>query len=96
MKHLPSGQTGTHQGVSRSVLHYLPLTDLITVSQQPGDFGTVVKSTGEFVVDGNIYEHEDLAYIAQKYPSCAAHEIDRYHIHSYEVRGVNVGGEIGA
>ena len=98
MKHLPSGQTGTHRGVSGSV-HRFPfypiLTDLFAILQQPGDFGTVIKSTGELVVEGNIYDHEDLAQIAQKHPPCEAHEIDRYHIHSYEVRGVDVAAGLG-
>jgi len=63
---------------------------------KPGDFGTIIKSTGEFVVDGNIYEHKDLAHIAKNHPPCEAHETDRYHIHSYEVRGVDAGAQFGA
>ncbi len=74
----------------------LPLTDLIAVIQQPGDFGTVIKSTGELVVEGNIYVHEELAHFAKKYPPSEGHETDRYHIHSYEVRGVDVGAGLGA
>ena len=74
---------------------HLSLTDLL-ILQQPGDFGTVIKSTGEFVVEGNIYEHEDLAHIAKNYPPCEGHETDLYHIHSYEVRGVNVGAGFAA
>lgn len=63
---------------------------------KPGDFGTITKSTGEFVVEGNIYVHEDLAQIAKEHPPSEGHEIDRYDIHSYEVRGVDVGAELGA
>lgn len=63
---------------------------------EPGDFGTIVKSTGEFVVEGNIYVHADLAHISERYPPSEGHELDRYHIHSYEVRGVDVGGGLGA
>ncbi|KAH9167270.1 hypothetical protein EDB89DRAFT_2115623 [Lactarius sanguifluus] len=62
----------------------------------PGDFGTVIKSTGELVVEGNIYTHADLVHIARKYPPSEGHETDRYHIHSYEVRGVDVGADLGA
>ena len=78
------------------LLAHLLLTDLIFVLQQPGDFGTVIKSTGELVVEGNIYVHEALAHIAKRYPPSEGSELDRYHIHSYEVRGVDVGGELGA
>lgn len=78
------------------LLSYLLLTDLIFVLQQPGDFGTVIKSTGELVVEGNIYVHEALAHIAKRHPPSEGSELDRYHIHSYEVRGVDVGGELGA
>jgi len=74
----------------------LLLTDLIAVLPQPGDFGTVIKSTGEFVVEGNIYVHEDLAHISQKHPPSEGDELDRYHVHSYEVRGVDVGAGFGA
>ncbi|KAI9442790.1 hypothetical protein BJY52DRAFT_1229136 [Lactarius psammicola] len=63
---------------------------------KPGDFGTIIKSTGELVVEGNIYVHKDLAHIAKNYPPSEGHEIDRYHIHSYEVRGVDVGAGLGA
>ncbi|KAH9056486.1 hypothetical protein EDB87DRAFT_1636328 [Lactarius vividus] len=62
----------------------------------PGDFGTVIKSTGELVVEGNIYTHAELAHIAKTYPPSEGHEIDRYHIHSYEVRGVDVSAGLGA
>ena len=75
---------------------HLLLTDLIAVLQQPGDFGTVVKSTGEFVVEGNVYVHGDLAHISKKYLPSEGHELDRYNIHSYEVRGVDIGGGLGA
>jgi len=63
---------------------------------EPGDFGTVIKATGELVVEGNIYVHEALAHIAKRHPPSEGHELDRYHIHSYEVRGVDVGGGLGA
>ena len=98
MKRPQNGQTGIHQGVSRSVFSasYSFLTGLIVVLQQPGDFGIVLKSTGEFVVEGNIYEHKDLAHIAQKHPPCEGNELDRYYIHSCEVRGVDIGGGVGA
>jgi hypothetical protein len=75
---------------------YPLLIDLIAVLQQPGDFGTVIKATGEFVVEGNIYDHNDLAHIAKNHPPCEGSELDRYHIHSYEVRGVDIGGGVGA
>ena len=55
-----------------------------------------MKSTGEFIVEGNIYTHEDLAHISQTYPPIEGDELDRYHIHSYEVRGVDVAGGVGA
>jgi hypothetical protein len=63
---------------------------------KPGDFGTVIKSTGELVVEGNIYVLEELKNIAKKYPPCEAHEIDRYHIDSREVRGADIGAGLGA
>ena len=44
------------------------------------------------MVEGNIYVHEALAHITKRHPPSEGHEIDRYHIHSYEVRGVDVGG----
>lgn len=58
---------------------------------QAGDFGTVNRKTGEFLVDGNIYTHQDIAPIAQQYPPFEAPETDQYHIHSYHVRGTDVG-----
>jgi hypothetical protein len=58
---------------------------------QAGDFGTVNRKTGEFLVDGNIYTHQDIAPIAHQYPPLEAPETDQYQIHSYHVRGTDVG-----
>lgn len=58
---------------------------------QAGDFGTVNRKTGELLVDGNIYTHPDIAPIAQQYPPLEAPETDQYQIHSYHVRGTDVG-----
>ncbi|KAN0139777.1 hypothetical protein V8E53_002439 [Lactarius tabidus] len=58
---------------------------------QAGDFGTVNRKTGEFLVDGNIYTHPDIAPIAHQYPPVEAPETDQYQIHSYHVRGTDVG-----
>ena len=89
------GSTKASQGLFLSA-SYSFLTGLIAILQQAGDFGIVLNSTGEFVVEGNIYEHKDLGHIAQKYPPCEGSELDRYYIHSCEVRGVDIGGGVGA
>jgi len=61
---------------------------------QAGDFGTVNRKTGEFLVEGNIYTHPDIAPIARLYPPFEAPETDQYQIHSYHVRGTNVGANL--
>ena len=47
------------------------------------------------MVEGNIYVHGDLAHISKTYPPFEEDELDRYHIHSYEVRVDDAGG-VGA
>jgi len=57
---------------------------------RPGDFGTVNKTTGDFVVEGNIYTHVDIAKTAEQYRPVQAAEIDYFQIPSFEVRGLDV------
>jgi len=61
-----------------------------------GDFGTVNQKTGELLVEGNIYTHQDIAQIARQYPPFEAPETDQYQIHSDHVRGIDVGTDVGA
>lgn len=56
----------------------------------------VSKKTGEFLVEGNIYTYQDIAQIAQQYPPFEAPETDQYQIHSYHVRGLDMGTDFGA
>jgi len=94
VRHLQSGRTGTLQGAFGSALHCPP-----TISDeslpQAGDFGTVLRSTGEFVVEGNIYVHKDLAHIAIGHPPSEAHAIDQYHVHSRQVRSLGASAGLG-
>lgn len=55
----------------------------------------VSKKTGEFLVEGNIYTYQDIAQIAQQYPPFEAPETDQYQIHSYHVRGLDMGTDFG-
>ncbi|KAH9042230.1 hypothetical protein EDB85DRAFT_1239832 [Lactarius pseudohatsudake] len=61
-----------------------------------GDFGTVNKKTGEFLVEGSIYTHQEIAPIARQYPPLEAPETDQYQIHSYHVQSTDVGADVGA
>ena len=63
---------------------------------QPGDFGTVNKKTGELIVEGNIYTHPDIAQIASQHRPIRAAEVDHYHINSFEVRQLGVNADAGA
>lgn len=75
-----------------SLLHHDNATTLKwSFYSQAGDFGTVNRKTGEFLVEGNIYTHHDIKPIAQQYPPVEAPETDEYQIHSYHVRATDVG-----
>ncbi|KAI0304507.1 hypothetical protein B0F90DRAFT_1625955 [Multifurca ochricompacta] len=63
---------------------------------QAGDFGTVNKKTGELMIEGNIYKHNDIATIANQHPLYEAPEVDQYQIHSYEVRGLDARADLSA
>ncbi|KAI9458822.1 hypothetical protein F5148DRAFT_315756 [Russula earlei] len=61
----------------------------------PGDFGTVEKKTGDFIVEGNIYTHVDIAKIANQYPPIQAPDVDNFQIPSFEVRGSEIRPDDG-
>ncbi|KAH8989627.1 hypothetical protein EDB86DRAFT_2807796 [Lactarius hatsudake] len=63
---------------------------------QAGDFGTVNKKTGEFLVEGSIYTHQEISPIARQYPPLETPETDQYQIHSYHVQSTDVGADVGA
>jgi hypothetical protein len=64
--------------------------------EQPGDFGTVNKKTGELNVEGNIYSHLDIAQIAHYYHPIPGAVVDHYQINSFEVKVSNVKATVGA
>lgn len=57
---------------------------------QIGDFGTINKKTGELKVDGNIFTHPEIKHIARDYPAFEAVEPDLNHIHSQQVKRLDV------
>ena len=67
-----------------------------SIAKQAGDFGTIDKKTGELMVEGNIYSHDDTKQIASKYPAVPEAETNQFAIHSYEVRGMDLNASAGA
>ncbi|KAI0283239.1 hypothetical protein BC826DRAFT_1179659 [Russula brevipes] len=49
---------------------------------EAGDFGTIQESTGEFMVEGNIYSHPDLQAIASQHPVIHCPAIDVFSAYS--------------
>lgn len=66
------------------------------LTKQAGDFGTIVKRTGELEVEGNIYSHVDTEQIASQYPAVPEDEVDQFEIHSLQVRGIDIGASAEA
>ncbi|KAN0132126.1 hypothetical protein V8E53_010045 [Lactarius tabidus] len=60
-----------------------------------GDFGTIDKNTGEFLIEGNIFSHPEIKHIAQDYPALEVAETDLYQVHSYHVRKLDVQADVG-
>ena len=67
-----------------------------SLTKQAGDFGTIIKETGELEVEGNIYSHVDIKQIASQYPPVPEDEVDQFEIHSLQVRGMDIGASAGA
>ena len=42
------------------------------------------------MVEGNIYTHDDTMQIANQYPPVQGADVDKYQIHSLEVKGLSV------
>jgi len=67
-----------------------------SLTKQAGDFGTILKKTGELEVEGNIYSHVDTEQIASQYPAVPEDEVDQFEIHSLQVRGMDIGASAEA
>ncbi|KAH9969330.1 hypothetical protein BJV74DRAFT_867972 [Russula compacta] len=62
----------------------------------PGDFGNVDEKTGDFIVEGNIYTHDDTKEIAIKHPVVHGKGTDHWDVHSNAIKGSGVDVEVGA
>ena len=67
-----------------------------SLTKQAGDFGTMIRETGELEVEGNIYSHVDTEQIASQYPAVNEDEVDHIEIQSHQVQGIDISASAGA
>jgi len=61
-----------------------------SLTKQVGDFGTININMGDFVVDGNVYSHVDIAKVADQHSPVPTPEVDHYETPSFEVLELEV------
>jgi len=66
----------------------LLLVHLTPPYNQAGDFGSFNERTGVFIAHGNIYTHDDISQIAEKYLRVQGDKTDVYQIESDGVEGL--------
>jgi len=59
-------------------------------SEQAGDFGMVIKQTGQLIVEGNIYEHDDIREVAAAYEAVQAIPVEYMEICPRGVQSLDV------